>query len=124
MPRLILVSLCIAALAGCHSRSATVTFTPAALKDCGANNVATTIEVNWDATQAKPKNGVKLSVSNKKPERTGVFAGDPGTTWIYGAVTGSGITGAWVFPGTTIIVTDPDNDDVLASVQIPSAPCG
>ena len=112
MPRLILVSLCIAALAGCHSRSATVTFTPAALKDCGANNVAT------------PKNGVKLSVSNKKPERTGVFAGDPGTTWIYGAMTGSGITGAWVFPGTTIIVTDPDNDDVLASVQIPSAPCG
>lgn len=120
---LALASFCILALASCHSRNATITFTPSSLKDCGAENVASTLKVHWDATQAKPTSSVKVWISNKKPERTGVFASDPGTLWLMGDVTGSGVTGAWMFPGTTVVVTDTANDDVLATVQVPSAPC-
>ena len=108
-------SLCLLALASCHSRTATVGFAPSSLKDCGAKNVGSTIEVNWDATLAKPIGSVKVWISNKKPERTGVFASDPGTLWLMGDVKGSGVTGAWIFPGTTVTVTDAVNDDVLLS---------
>lgn len=116
--------LCTAALAGCHSRSASVTFTPAALKDCGAGNAPSVVEVHWDATKAKPKSGVKLWINNDPvPKRTGVFGGDPGTLWTSGGDTGAATTGAWMYPGTTVIVTDAKNDDVLATVKVPSAPC-
>lgn len=35
MHKLAIAALCTIALAGCHSRTASVSFTPAALKDCG-----------------------------------------------------------------------------------------
>jgi len=124
MRQLVLAAFCVAALAGCHHRSASVTFTPAALKDCGSKNAPSVVEVHWDATQAAPKDGVKLWINNDPiPKRTGVFGGAPGTLWTHGGETGSATTGAWMYPGTTIIVTDAKNDDVLATVQVPKAPC-
>lgn len=118
------VVLAIGLLAGCRSNSASVTFTPAALKDCGSHNVASTVQVQWDASAANPENGVKLWINNDEyPRRNGVFGGDPGTLWMAGAATGTATTGDWAFPGTTIIVTDAVNDDILATVKIPSAPC-
>lgn len=119
-----IATLCLMALVGCNSHSVTVTFTPPALKDCGTNTVRSAIEVHWDASGVKRKGGVNLWISNKKPQRTGVFAPDKGTKWIYGATAGSHVTGDWMFPGTTITVTDAANDDdILATVRVPSAPC-
>ncbi len=119
----ILVVLSIALLVGCHSNSAKVTFSPAALKDCGANSSPSAIEVHWDATEANPKNGVKVWINTDPiPRRNGVFGGDPGTLWLAGDVIGSATTGNWVLPGTTFIVTDM-GDDILATVKVPSAPC-
>lgn len=126
MRKLAIAAVCIlaAALAGCHSRTASVTFTPAALKNCGASNAPSTVEVHWDASKAKPKDGVKVWINNDPaPKRTGVFGGDPGTLWTSGGSVGSATTGNWMYPGTTIIVTDAKNDDVLATVKVPSAPC-
>lgn len=124
MRTLIFVALCVAALTGCQSRSATVTFTPSALKDCGPNNAASAVEVHWDASQAKADHGVKLWVSKSaKPQRTGVFGGDPGTLWLQGADVGSSTTGVWMYAGTTITVTDAENGDTLATAKVPSAAC-
>lgn len=123
MRHFVLALCCIAALAGCRA-DASVTFTPAALKDCGANNAPGIVQVHWDASKARPKHGVKLWINNDPaPRRHGVFGGDPGTLWMQGAAIGSAATGNWAFPGTTIIVTDVGNDDVLATVKIPGAPC-
>jgi hypothetical protein len=124
MRHVILATFCIAALAGCEPRTATLTFTPATLKNCGANSAPSTVTIHWDATQAKTKHGVKLWISNRKtPRRQGIFGGDPGTLWLQGAETGTSQTGRWVYPGTTFIVTDAKNGDTLASVKVPSAPC-
>ena len=125
MRALVLSALCVGALAGCHSNSATITFTPSALKDCGANkNAPTTIEVHWDATRANLKQGVAVRVTNEKtPARTGVFGGAPGTPWIAGGASGSATTGPWAFPGTTFYVTDAKSGDVLGTAKVPSAPC-
>lgn len=124
MRYLVIAILAIAALSGCQRHRAEISFVPAALKDCAPNNVASVVEVRWDARQANTKNGVKLWINNDPtPKRRGVFGGDPGTLWTQGANTGSATTGQWAFPGTTIIVTDAITDDILASVKIPSAPC-
>lgn len=125
MRTLVLSALCMAALAGCHSTSATLTFTPAALKDCGDNkNAPVAIEVHWDATKAKLKRGVEVRVSNVKASvRSGVFGGAHGTQWTTGGNIGSATTGVWVFPGTTFYLTDPSNGDVLVIEKVPAAPC-
>ena len=125
MRTLVLSVLCVAALAGCHSNAATITFTPAALKDCGAGkNAPSTIEVRWNATKAKLKQGVVVRVTNEKtPARTGVFGGTSGTSWVAGADAGSATTGAWVYPGTTFFLTDASDGDVLVTEKVPAAPC-
>ena len=116
MRAIILAAICMTALAGCHSSSTTVSFTPAALKDCSPNaNPPAVIDVHWDASKANPKGGVVVRVTNDKtPVRTGVFGGAPGTPWTAGNASGSATTGEWVFAGTTFFVTEAASGDVLA----------
>lgn len=120
MRTLLLSALCTVVLGGCHSRNATLEFTPAALKDCGGNkNAPAAIKVRWDASKAKLKDGVVVRVSNgEKPAN-----GAPGTIWMAGGDSGSATTGAWVFPGTVFFVTDARNGDVLARAVVPAASC-
>jgi hypothetical protein len=124
MRNLILTAFCIAALLGCKSRTAELSFSPASLEDCGTSNSPSAVTIHWDATKANAKRGVKIWVSSKKKTgRAGIFEGDPGKLWLRGRVTGTKTTGAWVQPGTTFIVTDAKSGDTLASVEVPSAPC-
>lgn len=121
----ILSTLCMIALGGCQSDHATLTFTPEALKDCGANhNAPVAIGVHWDATEAHLKNGVMVFVSNDPASaRKPAFGRAPGTLWIAGGDSGSATTGVWVVPGTTFFVTDAASGNVLASKKVPAAQC-
>lgn len=82
------------------------------------------IQVHWDASKAKPEKGVKLWINNSPTSaRSGVFGGDPGTLWVRGGNTGTATSGPWMYPGTTVIVTDANDGDVLATVKVPAAAC-
>lgn len=124
MSKYLFIALAAIALAGCHSHHASVSFTPATLKDCGSASAPSVVEVHWDASKAAPKDGVKVWINNDPhPRRTGVFGGDPGTLWTQGGAIGSATSGNWMLPSTTIIVTDAKSDKELARVKVPSAPC-
>lgn len=124
MRQFALAALCISILGGCNPRLASVTFTPAALKDCGTSSTAGVVEVHWDATRAKPEDGVKLWIDGKgKPRYTGFVPSPPGKLWRKGGSIGSATTGPWMFAGTTVVVTDAKTERVLAKVKVPAAPC-
>jgi hypothetical protein len=119
-----IAAFCTIALAGCHSDEANVTITPVALKGCGPTNVPSTVQVHWKVIDANPKSKVNIWISNEPTSgRIGVFGDTPGTLWVTGGSTGTATTGPWMFPGTSIIVTNAKNNDLLAMVKIPAAPC-
>ncbi len=124
MRKLFAVSVLSCGLAACQSQSASITFDPPALADCGPNGGASVVVIHWDARRAKPRDGVNVWINNEPtPERTGVFAPDLGSRWQSGDAVGSATTGKWMFAGTTLTLTDAHDDDVLARVKMPAAPC-
>lgn len=119
-----LATLTCLALAGCHPDASTLSFTPAALKDCGAADSAAVVEVHWDATRAEPADGVMLWVNRTGKSRyTGFVEGPPGKAWMKGAAGGSAATGPWAVPGMLVVVTDARSGEVLARKKIPAAAC-
>jgi hypothetical protein len=119
-----IAAFCTASLAACHSGTASLTTTPVALKDCGSANVPSTVQVRWKVNDASPKSKVNIWINNEPTSgRTGVFGDTPGTLWVTEGGTGTATTGPWMFPGTSIIVTDAESNDLLAMVRIPAAPC-
>lgn len=113
------------ALAGCGRQSTQITLTPPAIEDCGASTKPVAITVHWDVKNAKEKDAVKVWLSNQPvPSHAGVFDIPFGTEWIEAGATGTQSTGPWIFPGTTITVTDAGRGTVLGQVRMPSLPCG
>ncbi len=122
--RPLLTVLCCLALTACHSSGSTLSFTPAALKDCGGADNAAVVEVHWDATRAAPTDGVMLWVNRKGKSRyTGFVEGPPGKAWMKGPVAGSALTGRWAVPGMLVVVTDAHSGAILAKRKIPAASC-
>lgn len=124
MRQLACAALFIALVAGCQSRDASVSFTPAALKNCDTNRAGSVVEVHWDARRATPADGVMIWISSTGKSRyTGFVPSPPGKLWMKGDVTGSASTGPWMFAGTTVVVTDAQTGRVLAKEKVPAAPC-
>lgn len=126
MLKFLLPAIAVVLLAGCgHSNTASLTFTPPSVKDCGANTKPAALAVHWDATGAVKKGGtIKLWVNNK-PVNQGVFAsgGNNGTLWLQGALTGTATTGNWMYPGTRVTMTNAADGDVLAHQDVPGTSC-
>ncbi len=116
-------ALCLT-LPGCHSGEASITITPAALKDCGSANTPSVVQVHWTVIDASPKTKVNIWISNEPTSgRMGIFGDTPGTLWVTRGGNGTATTGPWMFPGTSIVVTDAKSNDLLAMVKVPAAPC-
>ncbi len=119
-----LAALCCLALTACDAGGGTLSFTPAALKDCGPADSAAVVEVHWDAGRAAPEDGVMLWVNrNGKSRYTGFVQGPPGKSWMKGAAAGSAATGPWAVPGMLVVMTDAHSGKVLAKKKIPATAC-
>lgn len=122
-PRM-LAPLCALLLAACGTGETTLSFTPAALRDCGPDDSTAVIEVRWDASRAEPVDGVTLWVNPKgKPRFTGFVPEPPGKPWVKAGARGMEATGPWAIPGMLVTVTDSRSGTVLARKKIPAIAC-
>lgn len=126
MHKLSIPLLCIVLLASCSQPASDVVLTlaPSAIKDCGADTTPVALTVHWDASKAVPNHGkIKLWI-NGKPVDQGIFSDySKGTLWRQGNAKGSATTGAWMYPGSRITVTNAANGAVLSRLDVPAAPC-